>query len=727
MQKVDSQTPPSLLSFTIVCPQWLEDTHAEDTQSLLKQILCFINFKEKLNRQEPFHANGSEAITTSATEVINSNTQWLTPWLNNTKKSIDGNKKEEGENVFETSTSINEIVKEVGLLNAISDISGKFNNKSKNTKLSYIDTDRTRIVVGSFEIIGSNSESLSFWFSCQFQFAKVTMTNGDIRYIQRGLASPEYLKAEILRGYELWCLNNGSLINFIKRVDKPQAQREITKWWYNWFVNKFEFPSSFDTSFDALFKLIPGVRYSCVEKPVGFQENINERLAAFISQEEGLNDLIIINTNWTPEKNWGIIYMNSDENTTYSKWSLTSLLTFFKDIDLNFGLSTYALTYGNWPSLKQYVNTLKRMKSISPSGGLLERSLMEPALYLHEKLTNTVFNPFGSMVDTMESYIPSFSKLLDVSSIVPTTVSSINTVKNVTLYPWNSLSSYWSGHGEIASNNQPEVQPQEVESRSASKKSVQSNIEESLEIAQKSGSYLLGCSAEGSIILHDFNIYNTKSGNWDVVKLVVYELNGILFMLFYDSTFNSLLSESVNFYQQLSAKLDSIYETYFTDLIFNQLKSLEEDMKMTAECNKSKREDFAFIIYDDEKYWTNISNIPPDHDTLMHQIPERIHIVESNLSANDLEFIRTLALMQDRQLHTVIENNITPSSDWIAEEKIIKLGRNRWCFFYRYNNKKWVMVIKSLFNVDVNSGGNPFMFGDEVQRWLDWVGSDGYL
>lgn len=735
MQKVESQDPPQVLSFAIICPQWIEDARAEDTESLLHQIVCYIHPSD-----EDTDAENTERVSNAATIT---NTQWLLPWA----KKADPNTEEADSgsqwNTFSPNVSDHEIVKQIGLLQAIADISGKFNagNGTKSTQVSYIDTDKTRTVVGWFPSAERDGPG-GFWFFCEFQSTKVTLTNGEVRYIQRGLASPEYLRQQIFRGYELWCLNHGSLEFCDSQMDMLDLKHLATRWWQQWFRSRFEFASSYDATDDALFKLLPGIRYSCVDKPLGFSENINKELNAFVEAEESLKDVIVLNTNWTPEKNWGVICIN--DHSIYSQWSLQSLISFFKDIDLTFGLSTYALTYGNRPSLKQYLGSLKRMQSIKPDGGLLERSLMEPALYLQQKFANSVFNPFGNVIDTFESYIPSMTNIMNISGYVPFAVPSITeSVKNATLHPWNSLTSYWGAAPEIDPPNAEEHQseahdpsPSSVpsgeqesqhdrsagevsagESRSPSRKTVQSSIYESMEVAQKSGSYLLGCTKQGSIVLHDFFLYSREKEKWETVKLIIYEINGILFVLFFDSNYE-LLKHSTEFYDSLSKKLDSVYEVYFTDLIFNQLKSLEDDMK------SKNRDDFAFIIYDQEKYWTNISNIPPDHETLMHQIPERVQLLEQNINGTDLEFIRTLALMQDRQLQGVIANNIAPSPGWVGHEKITKLGRTRWCLFHRYSDTKWVVVVKQMANVD---GANGFMWGEDVKKWMSWVESDGYL
>lgn len=733
MQKVESQCPPQALSFAIVCPQWIENSNAEDTESLLQQIVCYINPSQHTKEPE----NG-----------MVSSTQWVLLWMRKTHAEADGSDVRQW-NTFSDSVSDHEIVKQIGLLQAITDLSGKFNGESSDTQISYIDTDETRTVVGWLHAgdgSGGPDSFAGFWFFCEFQFTKVTLANGETRFIQRGLAAPEYLRQQIFKGYELWCLNHGALEYCNTQMDKLDLRLQVTQWWQQWFSSRFEFPSSYDATDDALFSFLPGIRYSCVDKPLGFSENISKELESLTSKESGLKDIMVLNTNWTPEKNWGVIHVNYD--SIYSQWSFQSIVSFFKDIDLTFGLSTYALTNGNRPSLKKYVDSLKRMNSIKPDGGLLERSSMEPALYLQEKFANAVFNPFGNVIDAFESYILSMPDITNLSEYVPSVVPSISeSVKNATLHPWNSLTSYWGAAPEEeplqpAQNEQeeaetpssihslPQLQSNDQDSlhghtagetgsntRSMSQKTTQSSIYESMEVAQKSGSYLLGCTKQGSIVLHDFHLYNEQRRGWEKVKLIIYEINGILFVLFYESDYEPL-KHSTELYTSLSKKLDSIYQLYFTDLIFNQLKSLEDDMK-----SKSK-DDFAFIIYDQDKYWTNISNIPPDHDTLMHQIPERVHLLEQNINGTDLEFLRTLALMQDRQLQGVIASNITPSPGWVVQEKVTKLGKTRWCLFHRYTESKWVLVVKQIASVDGTEG---LVWGEDVKKWMAWVEAEGYV
>lgn len=712
--KIEKQVPPRVLNFGIVNPAWAESPHAEDTSSLVNQVVCYVN----LLPSDPNDGNV---------------TQWSFPWsqtvandgdVESHNSHISSTKNNSSESyTFDKRVSDNEIVKQVGLLQAIADIASKFN--TDNAQISYIDTDKTRTIVGQLESPDtqpSTDPASQFWFFCQFQLTKVTLSTDEVRYIHRGLADPEYLQKLLLEGYELFVLNKGSLSFCEQQMSRQEVREVCTKWWSIWFKNRFEFDSSYGISDDGVFKLLPGIRCSSVNKPFGFNDNISKELKGFIETHDHLKDILVVNTNWTPAKNWGAVYADTE---TYSFCSITGLINMLKDIDQSFGLSTYALTYGNWPSLSQYIDQLKRMQSIKPNGGLLERSLMSPAIYLQQKLSNQVFNPLGDVVDTVESYVPIMSTIRGVSEYV---TPSIATVSNVTLHPWNSMVSYWTNSsgtdGDSAVLESLPLHSEQVESRSASRRTNHSaTVDESLETAEHSGSYLLGYTKQGSIVLHDYYLFNKLSGEWEMVKPLVYEINGILYVLLYDASFEDL-KHSNNFYTQLSTELDAIYETYFTDLIVNQLCLLETELK--------KEPDFVYIVYDNKKYWTSIPNIPPDHDTLMHQIPQRISLLEQSLNldlsthSTSLDTLRFFSLIQDKQLQLIIKKNTTPCVDWKIGEKVTKLGKNQWCLFKRYNEHKWVIVVKRLACIE-RKQPNRCILGDDVEKWLDWVESDGYI
>lgn len=699
------QQGPQVVEFGIVNPKWLDESRAEDTQSLIQQIVCYLDLRNYDNDTN--------------------NNQWKLPWSENPKVSANGDLKVDIVNryTFTECISDDEIIKQLGLLQAIHDMSAKFNtNDIQNTSMSYIDTDKSRTIIGKFKSDDDDNDDNLFWWFCKFEFMKILDANNEIKYLNRGIASPEYLKQIINNGYAMFMLNNSSLYE-LNKSGREKVRALCKNWWKIWFNNKFEFESSYNITDDSLFKTLPGVRYSSVNKPLGFRENILQKLNGFMNENLYLNEVLVLNTNWTPNKNWGVIYKN--ESSIYSKLSITNLVNFLKETDLTFGLSSYSLTFGNCPSLKQYVNQLNRMQSIKPDGGLLERSLMLPAIYLQDQLTNNVFNPIADAVNTVESYIPIMGTIKEVSGYVP----SISTVSNMTLHPWDTVSSFWKKSvPETAEQHdqdvdEPNILPTtSIESRGASKTTNFANVEESLEVAKGSGSFILGLTKQGSIILHDYHLYNQEKKSWEMVKLVLYEINGILFILFYDSKYNDL--NNIALYNKLSKSLDVVYETYFEDLIVNQLDSIREDFQ------SDESDEFQYIIYDNEKYWTNVLNIPPDYDILNHQIPERISLLEKNLKINIssestmLENYRIISLIQDKQLQTIIKDNLLQG--WVINEKIIKLGKNQCCFFKRFNMHKWIIVVKQLDLVK-SSNKNGFIFGEKVRKWLDWAEVDGYI
>ncbi|QPG73578.1 hypothetical protein FOA43_000890 [Brettanomyces nanus] len=182
--------------------------------------------------------------------------------------------------------SENEMVKRVGLVQGLDDFSLKFLSSSGKGHLTHIDTDKTRIVVGQLQN--------SYRFVCGLRLA---CTNK--RFISgKGLASPDYIINEIQMGYNLWMMNYGSLTS-----ETPHDILE--KWWRSWFDNRFEFPAGYNLNDKGFLNLIQGRRLCSVEFPIGFAKNLQLHMTAFIDQETDLQDIVVINSNWTPCKNYG--------------------------------------------------------------------------------------------------------------------------------------------------------------------------------------------------------------------------------------------------------------------------------------------------------------------------------------------------------------------------------------------------------------------------------------
>lgn len=670
MQSVE---PPSVQCFSIINRNWQQNLQKkEDTASLYEQVLCRICYNEE-----------------------------------------SGDHQHEDSNTLRVNSIQDDAVKEIGCLQALADLSAKFAaSESGMTQISHIDTDQSRIVVGEM--------SENYWFYANIKFSKALLNNGEVRFMERGLAMPEYLRQKIISGYNLFVLNHGTFEECERKLQKDEFREIVTEWWKVWLDHTFEFESAYSFEDDAMFKIIPGVRYSCVEKPYGFKENVDKGLKEFVGTCDGLEDVAVLNTNWTPEKNWGVIYLNEDSK--YSKRCLHALINYFKDVDIKFGLSTIALTYQNWPSLKEYA---EKLNPEDPSGSLIERSLMVPAIYLQNRLANNVFDPIGEAFDTLESYVPIRGVVNQVTDYV---TPSISAVSDLTMKPWHSLASYWSSSGntgdtiQINTENQsePEEQLTATESRTQSRRSGIEIVDESLETETSTGTFLLGLKAENHIVIQEYYLEN-KHGEMEKVKFVIYEINGIMFLLLFNQ------SSAINdrfFYKTLSAKIDKIYERFFSDLIVKQVEAVKEEF--------SENSSFSYIIYDNEKYWTTIPNIPPNPDTLIFQNPQRKQLLEQNLNVNlsktgdTLENYRNMSLMQDKQLQHLIKDVITNRlhPDFQGDEKLSKIGKSQWCYVKKYSANKWVLVVKRIANVEINNK-NHFL-GEDVSNWLDWVQAGGY-
>lgn len=712
---IKNSNPPSLVSFSIINPDWLDDHKSEQTEDLIKQVVCYIN-----NSNDDDNDSGDN--------------YWLFKNLNNNNQlNFDIN---------------DEIVKDIGIVSALLDISNKFNGNNK-TKVSCFDTNKTRTIINSIPYLKNDS---NYWYSAKFKFASVALDNNknDEIFIPNGLGNPKYLKSIFDDGFKLWILNNGDLLNRdIKTIDKSEISESLTKWWKTWIKNKFEFVSNYGLTNDAFFKNFKGLRHSSIKKPLGFTKNLNNRIDLFMKDKDNakLIDMCILNSNWNPVKNWGVLYLN-DKN--HLNWE--DLINHIKDLDLSLGLSTYSLTFNNWPSLKDYVNHLQRMNSIMPNGELAERSLVSSFWQnsLKQGLSYNNYNVYNPFVD----YMPDLSSLNIVGSVIPNT---LDTVSNITLHPWNTLSHLW-GSSTNTDENEPDLQPNlqptastqasvsensnECSSRSNSRNTVQSvlNGRQELEKIDKSGSYLLGLTKQGLIVTQNYYIKagDGKEGlEFKLIKLVIYEINGILFLLAY----NPDIQTDTGFYKKLSVQLDEIYENYFTDIVINQIKD-SSDNGNTAK-NEDNFFDFfdrknnEYIIYDNGKYWSNIENIPPDYETLQYQIPGRIpdyeRLQESEKNKAKYTLQRYVKLIKDKRLENLTDDwcdERNHDSSFKTDRKLVKIEMNKYCRMNRYmsddRGEVWVAQIQGKTGrAAEDCAGNCSAAPED--RWKQWVLAGEYL
>ncbi|KAG7842683.1 hypothetical protein KL941_005059 [Ogataea angusta] len=419
-----------------------------------------------------------------------------------------------------------EKAKRIGFIQGLGAFAGRFHS-SGDGPLNYIDTDKSRVVTGIFEE--------KYHFFCGFRFAKTGQS-----YVRRGIATPTYLLNEFQYGYNLYRINYGL-------IDR-NAKKRLEDWWRIWLTQKFEYPSGFGLTDRGVLNLLSGYRRSSVGLPLGFRDNLKNALKEFSSKNSSLVDLLIVNTNWTPTKNFGVIYLN-DESPIPREW-LINLVNHLERLDLSTGLSTYSLRLSNIPSLKAYYAAIQAL-----SGGnrtLLDRSILQPAIYIHEQLTTHVFNPFTSAINTVAS--------------VPHLVSSIG------LFGLGS-----------SSNEEPEVLDEAVAEAPTSQESLGTEL---------TGKFLLGETSDGRI---------TKTvhlGNL-ILEMVVYEINGIMFTLLFKE-----IGKESDFFASLQTQLDDIYSSYFSDVVATQLRSMEKDLRENSE--------FFYLIYNPmtKEIKTSLPNIP---------------------------------------------------------------------------------------------------------------------
>ncbi|ODV87164.1 hypothetical protein CANARDRAFT_21134 [[Candida] arabinofermentans NRRL YB-2248] len=624
-------TPPHLLYFTIVNPN-LIDGNAEDTETLLQQIVTYINFEHHR-------------------EVTD-----------------------------------NEKIKRIGIIQGLNDFSLKFlsSPSSIGSNLTHIDTDKSRIIVGRFEG--------EYWFICGFRFAKIGGT-----YVQRGLALPEYLINELKQGYKLWRLNHGSFKFNQKNAD---FKEDVGRWWKIWLNNRFEFDCNFNLNDKGFLNLIDGYRASSVQMPVGFHDNLKNKITSFIDSNKDLKEVFILNTNWTPSKNFGVIHIN-DTDSCVAKESLVDLINYLERLDSSFGLSTYSLTLDNLPSLKSYMMNLKRLNSIATDGTLLERSLLQPAIFLHETISAHVFDPFNMAYNTVSSIT---SSVMNPSRLLP----RMNILGVGTAAPTApAMEQDLVVDGRPTTGNTLET--------TTSKTSIDRVLSGQ---TKKTGNYLLGNTKDESIVSKKYHMKVPDSDEDQVYDIVIYETNGILFGLLFEDNCQSL--QDLAFYKVLEQQMDEIFEDYFKDLIFSQLKDLELNFKAI------KQPRFHYIVHDTQmkSYKTSLPNIPEDEELKSLKVAASeqqalFNYVSGNRSQLINLNINLLAYLTNDTKLLSLEN----------AENLTKLNKNWWCLFKALDRGKNLILLKK-FNyneLDFDSNDMINTLGDDVTEWYETGLKNGLL
>lgn len=528
--------------------------------------------------------------------------------------------------------------KKVGLLQAITSLSTQFNHQSRTTTVKSIATDKGRTIMGVLEG--------GYWFFCEFSFG-YSVINSQKAYSAKGLAPNEYLHALIMSGYELWCLNFNSFAYCASKWGKDQFDLKCEQWWKDWFKNTFEFPSSLALNGNGSLKLLKGVRYSCLDLPFGFIENVNLAFKSFVDSQPGVVHISALNTNWSPESNWGVIHsMETD-------LQLDPIFNWIESIDQSLGLSTYALTYDNIPSIKEYIGNLKRLKSIAPDGTLFERSVIQPAIVLQNTLNehlmnpinehvmnpinehvmnpinDNVINPFVSMMGTVGSYIPGSDYVPNVFSYWPATVQQENT-------------------------NETD--------------------EDETVIDPALGKYILGRLGDDSICVK--NVFIKQMGEYRPFKLVAFEFTGILFTLVFS---NDHVFQEEEF-EPLSMEITKLFETHFQDLIITQMAQLQ---------NLKPEQEDMYVSFENGKIYSTLANIPPFEDRAAYQIPQS-HTQYNSLDGDETSVSKRSDIVAKHNLVLdMIQTSNGELKNWKKTTEKLRISRSEWTTHNVVNANDW--------------------------------------
>ncbi|OWB83469.1 hypothetical protein B5S33_g2099 [[Candida] boidinii] len=547
---------------------------------------------------------------------------------------------------------LSEKANQLSFIQGIIQFTDKFQH-SRSQDLSYIDTDISRIIIGKYEANEEFFFVASFEFAYYFPNSD-SHNEKNKKYLPNLIASPIYLKTELEKSYKLFTLNFGTLKYYIKNKftsrsiiralgsDNNEVEtndfEDIREWWRIWLTkywrdgdNENKHASSFsgvdsflikDKGFLNLFK---GYRNSSINLPLGFKENLNVFFKKFLSpssdssgsferrqsilsnsdhteiedgntfyENDEILDIIVMNSNWYPTKNFGVLWCNNSNDTNNSNPdsgqihpdSLYDLINYIENLDLYIGLSSYSIQLNNMPSIKEYLELIKDVEENAMDiREFLNRSFLKPTTDLiNNKILNN-FNPLNLATDAITSIgTMTYNLIPDVSSTTNTVLQSVN--------PFN-YSLFGGGSSNTTSSNTPSnvVTAENTEaseadgseatdiSNSNSNTSIDNSSDKSKSDKKlESGSFLVGLNNENNSISFK-EVYLTLKKDNSVSKhnLILYEINGILFIIVVKNDYDSIeLIRTSNYYKQLSLKLMKIYEIYFEELVVKQVNELNE-------------------------------------------------------------------------------------------------------------------------------------------------------
>jgi len=450
----------------------------------------------------------------------------------------------------------------LGMVQALSDMTDKFGghggakdneenagSKKSTFMLSYIDTDKSRELVGQLEE--------RYYFLCGVNFP----CYGDRRYTKRGIASPEYLTSEIENGGKYWRLNYGSMSRFFSDCpDKksPEFAKRfefLSSWWREWLSSRFEFSASFDFNGGGVYGMLDGIKLSSGAASGDLAAKLSQKLKSSFTDQDGLEDIIILSRDHSSADLYGAIYM--DKDSPFEQSSITNLLDYLQRQDFDFGLSRFLLKSTNLPSLRGYRASLDAIRGPGNSSSV----------------GNAADHDIGP--DNGESYVESL--LIAPFRSVYTNVSSHIPTFGVSMFGTNAATGQ-----EPDSDSEPSIEKQ-------------------------TGKFLLGKTDEdgGSISTRKIVLCRKeKSDGQDVecfVELVVYEIGEVLYVLLYKEGSSALIDSS--YYERLSEMLDGITEELLAP-------TLQEEK--VAE----KKHNFFYLAYNREEhiYKASLPWIPDDRE-----------------------------------------------------------------------------------------------------------------
>ncbi|CDK30018.1 unnamed protein product [Kuraishia capsulata CBS 1993] len=547
-----------------------------------------------------------------------------------------------------------EILKTVGMIQGINDFSAKFNESSY---VSHIDTDKTRCVIANIEA--------DFWLVMGIRLASsVSQVDGKTEFVQRGLASPEYLQSTLVEGYRLWRLHHGLMAENLTCDGLEDVKKSLEQWWKSWALARFESESNFNFSQSGFLKLLDGYKKSSMRLPPSFAENMDIKVRSLLKEEGDDVDLLIMNTNRYPLKNFGLVYKNPESELTTE--SLADLVNYLESLDLSVGLSPSVLVLDNQPFLKE-LNRAIDADSEQSFSRFFERSLLNPTLFIQAQLTN-VFNPLSLTLDAVSSLTSMTTRYIPLPKL-----------------------DFWNTGTADSDSQQPAQQPGP---------------------AKAIGKFILGKHSghvETPISCKILRV-SKKSRPQETTEqaLVLYEVCGMLFVMLLKPDAEKLADKA--YYDRLETQLMQLYETYLGDLTIQQMKDMEIEAETGSGSTKSP---FYYVIHDPQTrtYESSFPTVPDDENSARLKLALQTALLaepstetQPHMTSHEpAEFPdpSTMSRSQTIHLHNCIARFALQNYDGYLglyeNAKLFKTGKNWWILQQSIPNSAKTLLIARRF------------------------------